>query len=147
MTDREILIWVFAAFCLIIIYGMKLTKKKWERLQSHYPSDIVLPLLDTRTTPTKFDNDEFKQVKMYVLPKGLALVHVGFLPKLFIHSKILIPWSSFSPIYIEEIKILTLTFPHHYVDIKTPEGKIKVLLQPQVVEEILAHKYVSLKNK
>lgn len=147
MTDGQILLWVFAAFCMIVILGMKQTRKKWDRLQTHYPSDIKLPLLDTHNTPTQFDEDKFKQVKMYILPRGLALRHVGLLPMLFIPSKILIPWSAFSPIYTEETKILTIVITNYYSDIKTPEGKIKMLLQPQIAKEILAGKYVQVASK
>jgi hypothetical protein len=140
MTKNQLLLIGFTSFTAMVVIGMRMTKKKWDKLHSHFPTDLKLSLSETKPTAIKIDNDIFKKVRIAVLPQGLFISQNGLLPVFFIPGRILIPWNAFGIFYSTEKKVLLYSITHHFSDIRTIEGKVTLMLNEDIMKEIISIK-------
>lgn len=144
MTDNQLLLIGGSSFVVMIIWGMKIYRKKWNKLFIPFPTELKLPVITTNRQAIKIDNDHFKKVTIEVLPDGLLMAQYGLLPRLFIPGHVLIPWKAFSPLIIEERALFSFAYINYHTEIKTSEGLVKLMINKDIGEEISKKGY--LKN-
>jgi hypothetical protein len=142
MSDKQLLLVTGVSFLIMITWGMRIYKKKWDKLCVPFPTDLKIPIFTNNRKIIHIDEDAFKKVSIEILPNGLLMAQYGLLPRLFIPGLILIPWKAFSPIYSTEKKVMMFSFTEYFSDIKIHEGKVKLQLPKEVAEEILTRHFV-----
>jgi hypothetical protein len=142
MSKDQILLIAGVSFLVMIAWGMRIKKKQWAKLSASYPTDLKIPMLTNNRKIINIDEALFKNISIEILPVGLLMGMNNLIPRIFIPDHVLIPWKAFTPFQRVEKKILLFTITVSSTDIKTPEGKVKLHLPNEIVDEILSEFYV-----